>query len=171
VLVSGPVELPDVSGVRMIRVTTAAEMALACKAEFENCDAAILTAAVCDYSPALRESRKRKKGADPITVTLEPTEDIAASLGRVKGPRILIGFAMDDHEAQASAEAKLRRKNCDAIVQNGPENIGAARVCVTVLWQKRGWGSPMEGTKAEIATYLISMLENIFQSRSGSPEN
>lgn len=165
VLVSGPVQLADVPGVEMIRVTTAAEMAAACKREFEDCDAAILTAAVCDYRPPQREPLKIKKTGEAISVALEPTEDIAAALGKAKGGRILIGFAMDDHDARASAESKLIRKNCDAVVQNGPENIGAERVSVQVLWRGSGWQSPREGSKAEIAAYLISMVESMIGNR------
>ncbi len=159
-LVAGPVDLPDVAGAKMIRVGTAAEMAEACKREFEHCDAAILTAAVCDYRPAERQTHKLEKSAEQLRITLEPTEDIAAALGRIKGRRILIGFAMDDHDAHSKAERKLADKNCDYMVANGPKNIGSDHAAVTILSKPNGWCEPITGTKDSIAEHLISVLES-----------
>ncbi len=167
VLVAAPVDLPDVTGAKMIRVTSAAQMASACKAEFEGCDAAVLTAAVCDYRPSERVPYKRAKSAEPLQITLEPTEDICASLGKVKGNRMVIGFAMDDRDGQAKAEAKLLRKNCDAIVQNGPQNVGSDRALVRILSRKSGWGERIEGSKEQIAEHLISILEKLRAARAG----
>ena len=161
VLVAGPVDLPDEPGVKMIRVATAAEMAHACKAEFEHCDAAILTAAVCDYRPSERLSHKRAKSDAPLQVHLEPTEDICTALGQMKGNRVVIGFAMDDHEAERRAEAKLERKNCDVIVANGPKNIGSDRVTIRILHRQEGWFEPLSGSKQDIARHVISVLESL----------
>ncbi len=167
-LVAGPVDLPDVAGAKMIRVDTAAEMAEACKREFEHCDAAILTAAVCDYRPAERKTHKLEKSAEDLRITLEPTEDIAAALGRIKGQRILIGFAMDDHDAQSKAETKLAHKNCDYMVANGPRNIGSDQAVVTILSKPNGWCEPIAGTKDLIAEHLISVLESFSAHRTGA---
>ncbi len=161
VLVAGPVDLPDEPGVKMIRVVTAAEMAHACKAEFEHCDAAILTAAVCDYRPRERLSHKRAKNDAPLQVHLEPTEDICTALGQMKGNRVVIGFAMDDHQAERRAEAKLKRKNCDVIVANGPKNIGSDRVTIRILHRQEGWFEPLSGSKQAIARHVISVLERL----------
>ncbi len=145
----------------MIRVTTAAEMADACKAEFEHCDAAVLTAAVCDYRPSEQMSHKHAKSDEPLQVRLEPTEDICAALGRAKGRRVVIGFAMDDREGQRRAEAKLKRKNCDVIVANGPKNIGSDWVTIRILHHQEGWSEPLSGTKEDIAGHVISVLERL----------
>ena len=69
----------------------------------------------------------RPHAVEPRRVVLEPTEDIAATLGRRKGKRLLIGFAMEDHDAHVHAENKLKRKNCDLIVLNGPGNVGVRK--------------------------------------------
>ncbi len=161
VLVAGPVVLPDVPGVKMIHVTTAAEMADACKAQFEHCDAAILTAAVCDYRPSEPLGHKRAKSDEPLQVRLEPTEDICAALGQTKGRRVVIGFAMDDRQGERRAEAKLKRKNCDVIVANGPKNIGSDRVTIRILHRQEGWSEPLSGTKQDIARHVISVLESL----------
>jgi len=159
VLVTGPVELPDVPGAKMVRVTSAAEMAEACKTEFEHCDAAVLTAAVSDYRPSRQLPHKDARGGEPLQITLQPTEDICAALGREKGHRIVIGFAMDDHNAQTKAEAKLASKNCDFMVANGPKNIGSDRAEVSILSRRDGWSELIVGTKDQIAEHLISVLE------------
>ena len=161
VLVAGPVDLPDVPGVEMIRVTSAAEMADACKAVFEHSDAAILTAAVSDYRPSEQIGHKRAKDDEPLQVHLEPTEDICAALCRAKGRRVVIGFAMDDREGERRAEAKLKRKKCDAIVANGPKNIGSDRVTIRILSRHQGWSEPLSGTKQDIARHVISVLESL----------
>ena len=110
VLISGPVPLPDPPGVQVIRVVSAAQMAHVCKDLWRHCDAGILTAAVCDYRPKRTLDHKLKKRAAERRISLVPTEDIAATLGHAKGCRLLICFAMEDHDHHAHAEAKLRRK-------------------------------------------------------------
>lgn len=165
VLVTGPVELPDVPGAKMIHVTSAAEMAEACKTEFENSDAAVLTAAVSDYRPSAQLPHKDAKSGEPLQITLLPTEDICAALGRAKGHRIVIGFAMDDHDARTKAELKLASKNCDFIVANGPKNIASNQAEVSILSRRDGWSESIVGTKDQIAEHLISVLEAACASR------
>ena len=160
-LVSGPVAMKPPKGVTTIAVTTAAEMAAASKAAFAETDAAIFTAAVCDYRPRRRAGRKTAKKARSKTVVLVPTEDIAASLGRRKGNRITIAFAMEDHDGRLRAERKLLRKNCDAIVLNGPENVGSEQA--SVQWLVRGgrWQRWPRASKRQVARRLIGELSRL----------
>lgn len=166
VLVSGPVTIRPPTNVRTVHVTTAAEMAAAAKRAFRRADAAILTAAVCDYRPRKPLARKLKKQARPRTVTLEPTEDISASLGRTKGRRITIAFAMEDHNHHHHAADKLVRKRCDAIILNGPENIGADRATVEVLVAGEGWTGPWRGTKRQVAERIVRLAEQLAARKS-----
>ncbi len=161
ILISGPVSIGPPRGVRCIPVVTASEMAAAARRAFDGADAAIMTAAVCDYRPRRRLTHKHKKGARPLRITLVPTEDIAASLGRRKGRRVMIAFAMEDHDHRPHAEAKLVRKRCDAIVLNGPENIGADRATVEVLVAGEGWSGPWRGTKTQVARRILRLLERL----------
>ncbi len=167
VLVSGPTTLKPPAGVKAIHVVSAAQMAAAAKKTFATVDAAIFTAAVCDYRPALRMDRKLKKKNQRLMLELEPTEDIAASHGRRKGRRITIGFAMEDHEHRRFAADKLLRKRCDAIVLNGPENVGVDRGSVEVLVAGEEWLEPWHGTKRQIAGRIIKLLERIDAKRQG----
>ena len=161
-LVSGPVALPAPRDVHVIQVTSAAEMAREVKTLWPTQDAAIMTAAVSDYRPAHRLDQKIAKSEGPLQVTLEATEDIARSCGASKrAGQILIAFAMEDHDARPHAEAKIRRKNCDAIVLNGPANIGTDTASVEVLVAGEPWSMWPLGTKSEVAERIIELAERL----------
>ena len=160
-LILGPVELDVPAGVEVTRVTTAEEMLEASRRAFVECHAAVMTAAVCDYRPARREPRKLPKHQRSLSLPLEPTPDICATLGREKNHRVVVGFALEDHDHHAHAEEKLRRKHCDAIVLNTPENIAAPAGRVEVFRADSGWLPPIAGTKAEIAEALIQLVESL----------
>lgn len=162
VLVAGPVDLPDPPDVEVKRVTTAAEMSRACKSAFRRCRVAILTAAVCDYRPQKRLTHKLAKQPGPRSIALVPTEDIAASLGRIKGPgQILIGFALEDRQPRSKARRKLQQKNCDAIILNSPENIGTDAAALEVLVRNRRWQSWRRAGKARLADRIVRLAEQL----------
>ncbi len=160
-LVSGPVALKPPAGVQLVQVVTAADMAKACKRAFRGADAAVMTAAVCDYRPVNPAKLKLPKKEQAKRVLLEPTEDIAASLGARKGKRILVGFAMEDSDPRARAERKLVRKNCDLIVLNGPQNVAADDAMVEFYTSERGWFGPMTGSKRSVAGRLVRLVEEL----------
>lgn len=168
-LVSGPVNLEAPKGVKVIHVQTAAEMAVACKKAFRTADAAVMTAAVCDYRPTRREKLKLPKQTRAFSVSLEPTEDIAAALGKSKGKRMLVGFAMEDHDHHAKAEKKFTRKNCDLIVMNGPGNIGSDDAVVEFFSKAEGWSRPFHGTKTAVARELLRRIEQQIAERLHPP--
>ncbi len=123
VLVSGPVALDAPAGVVVERVETAREMHDAVHARYAESDLIIMAAAVADYAPADVSSSKIKKTDAPMTLALEPTPDILASLGRRRaeqggGGPLLVGFAMETEDLEARARDKLERKGCDLIVAN-----------------------------------------------------
>lgn len=160
-LVSGPVEIAPPPNVKLLKVTTAAEMSAATKAVFVKADAAVLTAAVCDYRPQRRVPHKQAKKARSKSLTLVPTEDIAAALGRCKGGRITIAFAMEDHNARAHAERKMERKNSDAVVLNGPENVGSDRAKAEFLCRDGAWQVWPAGSKTAVARRIVRELERL----------
>ena len=124
-----------------------------------------MTAAVCDYKPAGCLEHKLKKQAQVRTVELLPTRDICAELGRVKGARVVVGFAMEDHDHQEHASEKLRRKHCDAVVLNGIGNVGGDRAEIQVLHAEFGWLPVRHGTKTELAAELVDLVENLASAR------
>ncbi len=161
VLVSGPVDLPDPEGVDVLRVVSAQEMFQVALSKFAECHAAVMTAAVCDYRPARRLSHKLKKQARTRTINLVPTTDICARLGAIKGDRIVIGFAMEDHDHRKNAEAKLKRKLCDAIVLNGIENVAGDDAEIKILRADRGWQASVGGSKVVLAEVVVDLVENL----------
>jgi len=117
-LVSGPTAQPTPAGVVRVDVESAREMLAACEAALPA-DIAVCVAAVADWRPENLGDRKIKKGAAAPTITLTENPDILASLSKdVRRPRLVIGFAAETHDVEASAMAKLARKGCDWIVAN-----------------------------------------------------
>jgi phosphopantothenoylcysteine decarboxylase/phosphopantothenate--cysteine ligase len=126
-LILGPSELlPANSMVKVTRVTTAASMAEECISRFPLCDAAILSAAVADYTPADKEAEKITKSNKMLTLKLKPTVDIAKKLGEMKkASQILAGFALETTNELDNAKSKLKRKNLDLIILNSLKDEGA----------------------------------------------
>lgn len=164
-LVSGPVSEATPADVERVDVVTAAEMLDASTGVFDECEAAVMTAAVCDYRPADRLARKLHKQATARTVTLEPTEDICATLGKIKAHRVVVGFALEDHDHHLRAEQKLAGKHCDAMVLNEPGNIGSDRATIEILVADHGWRPPVSGTKLELARIVIQLVEGLVSGR------
>ncbi len=163
-LICGPVSEATPPGVERVDVVTAAEMLDASTRVFDTCDAAVMTAAVCDYRPANRLERKLQKSAADRHVTLEPTEDICATLGQRKAHRIVIGFALEDHDHHPHAERKLTRKHCDAMVLNEPGNIASDSATIEILIADHGWRQPVSGTKLELARIIVQLVEALVSS-------
>ncbi len=162
-LVSGPVGLPPPKGVKVTHVVTSREMFDAAARLFPKCHAAVMVAAVCDYRP-VRVARRKLSRVAGMTLTLRPTRDIAAYLGRRKGNRAVVSFALEDREGRARAQAKLRRKRSSAIVLNHPSTIGADRVEIQVCMAPDRWLPRFCGTKRAAAAYLVGLLERICNS-------
>lgn len=126
ILISGPVALPAPAGVETIRVRTALEMYDAVMRRIPESTIVIKSAAVADYRSAEIAGRKMKKRGCGITLHLEPNPDILAEAGRIKGNRLLIGFAAETENLVSEARRKMEMKNCDMVVANmvGGEGTG-----------------------------------------------
>jgi len=126
-LVLGPVSIkPSSQYIRIYNVTTASEMAAECMRLFPDCDVAILSAAVADFTPETISSVKIRKSSEPFFLKLVPTTDIASELGKIKKPgQILAGFALETDNELGNAIEKLKKKNLDIIVLNSLKDEGA----------------------------------------------
>jgi phosphopantothenoylcysteine decarboxylase/phosphopantothenate--cysteine ligase len=119
-LITGPVQqsLRNKS-IRRINVESAEEMYKAAMQHFEQADGAVLCAAVADFTPITSAATKIKREKDHLTLELKPTQDIAASLGRIKKlEQFIVGFALETDNEEANAKDKMERKNFDFIVLN-----------------------------------------------------
>jgi len=126
-LVSGPVAL-DVPArvVECVRVETAVEMNDAVQSRWKDMDLGIACAAVADFRPAQTSPVKWHRGDVPKAVELVENPDILGGMGAAKQPhQRLVGFALETDHGEASAKAKLARKNLDAIVLNTLADDGA----------------------------------------------
>ncbi|MEM7087007.1 MAG: bifunctional phosphopantothenoylcysteine decarboxylase/phosphopantothenate--cysteine ligase CoaBC [Bacteroidota bacterium] len=125
-LVSGPTSLEmNDPFVELVRVTSAKEMYDAAHKVFGTSDVAILSAAVADYRPATIANQKIKKKDSELTIQLEKTDDILASLGKLKQRQFLVGFALETQNELENAKTKLQKKNLDLIVLNSLNDQGA----------------------------------------------
>jgi phosphopantothenoylcysteine decarboxylase / phosphopantothenate---cysteine ligase len=125
ILVTGPTALPPPHGAEVVRVETAQEMYDAVLSRLDAATVVIKAAAVADYRPKRVAERKIKKDETVPEITLEPTPDILAEVGRRKGRRILVGFAAETEDLVANARKKLQRKNLDLMVANDLRQPGA----------------------------------------------
>ena len=165
-LVSGPVHLDiNVTGVERINVENAKEMYEATTTRFADTDIAILCAAVADFRPTTLSDTKIKSEKDLLHLSLEPTQDIAASLGKMKKEnQRIIGFALETDNEEHNALDKLKRKNLDLIVLNSLKNEGAGFMVdtnqVTILSSHSRTSFPCK-PKQEVAEDIIAALCDI----------
>ena len=126
-LVLGPTDLkPENPKIKVVAVQSAKEMYEACEAVFAENDLVILAAAVADYRPKVFSETKIKKQAGDMTLELEKTIDIAATLGKNKrSNQTFVGFALETNDEEQNALLKLQKKNFDFIVLNSMRDKGA----------------------------------------------
>lgn len=159
VLVSGPAALPDPTAVTVVHVVSADEMASECLSRFEDCDAVIMAAAVCDYKPEQRFSGKLEKKKEPLPLTLAPTTDILAQMGRRKKKQVLVGFALEVGDARRNAAAKLAAKNLNYIVVNSPETFASETISCMVI-DRNGEVTQFDTvTKKTLAGEIVKLIE------------
>ena len=120
-LVSGPVMVPNPSGVKVVPVESADQMLAACL-DAGRLDIAVCAAAVADWKAARPATGKIKKqaGAPPPALELAPNPDILATLSKAgpRRPALVVGFAAETENVVANAVDKRVRKGCDWIVAN-----------------------------------------------------
>ena len=125
ILVSGPNELSPIPGVEYHSVVTAIEMEEVVAERVEDADIVIASAAVSDYRPKEILFRKMKKEKNEYSLKMVQNPDILAGIGKIKGKRIVVGFAVETDNEEKNAKDKMRSKNLDMIVLNNPAELGA----------------------------------------------
>jgi phosphopantothenoylcysteine synthetase/decarboxylase len=168
-LITAPAALQPPAGAKVIDVQTAKEMFGAVRRHFKKCDCLIMAAAVSDYTPVKKSKIKIKKSKKILTIKLKPTVDILKWAGRHKherratshGPRIIVGFALEDRNLRANAEKKLKEKNLDMIIANSPASIGSDKSSVWIKNSSHNWVKFPQMTKTEIAGRIISLIERV----------
>jgi len=157
-LISGPTALTPPRGIRYIPVLTADDMKRAVFKCWPQADALVMTAAVCDYTP-VRFSVSKIKRIKQKTIEFKRTEDILESVGKKKGTRIVVGFALETEAVERNALRKLKQKNLDLIAanwynfKNNP--FGNTRTSMILIDQK-GLKKPLyRMTKRELSKAIL----------------
>lgn len=164
-LVAGPTALQCDAAIRRVNVESAQEMYEACLPAFDTADAAILSAAVADFTPEQKADCKIKREADDLVLRLRPTHDIAKTLGQRKRPgQRLVCFALETNDEEANARGKLERKNADFVVLNSTRIPGTTfnaddnQIAVVT---REGVRSYPKKSKQEVASDIIDVLQGL----------
>lgn len=164
-LVAGPTALQCDAAIRRVNVESAQEMYEACLPAFDTADAAILSAAVADFTPEQKAESKIKREADDLVLRLRPTHDIAKALGQRKRPgQRLVCFALETNDEEANARGKLERKNADFVVLNSTRIPGTTfnaddnQIAVVT---REGVRSYPKKSKQEVASDIIDVLQGL----------
>ncbi len=157
-LVAGPTGLATPAGVDRVDVVSAAEMADAVLARVERSDVFVAVAAVADYRPAQVHEQKVKKKSEPMTIALEPTVDILATVAaRARAP-FCVGFAAESQDVAKLGEEKRRRKKLAMLVANRAQDaMGADDNEVTIL-DDRGAHALPRMDKLALARRLVAEI-------------
>jgi phosphopantothenoylcysteine decarboxylase/phosphopantothenate--cysteine ligase len=133
-LIAGPSAVATPRNVSRVNVTSAADMAFEVDSMVASCDIFIAVAAVADYAPVEARTVKLKKGEQPLTLTLQPTVDILATVAARAKPPFCVGFAAETNDVNKNGEAKRRRKKLPLLIANrAQDTLGQDHSEVTLL--------------------------------------
>jgi len=166
-LISANCSLSNPEGVEVINVETSKQMLEQVKANFSWAQAVIMSAAVSDFSPKKVLKEKIKKGKD-LSVNLQKTPDILGELAKVKGNKILIGFAAESQDLISNAAKKLKDKKLDLIFANditkkdsGFSSAYSELTCISPV----GTEAIGRKLKEEAAAIVADKLKELFDSK------
>lgn len=164
-LISGPASLSVPPVEKVVKVRTAKEMYKAVMESYKKADVIIKAAAVADYRPKLSAEEKIKKDGKTLSLELERNPDIIAEIGKNKGNRVLVGFAMETQNLLANARQKLTKKNMDLIVANNLREEGAGfrtdTNVITIIDRAGQSESLKKMTKIEAADAILDRIRKI----------
>lgn len=164
-LISGPTNLLAPPVEKLLRVRTAKEMHKAVMDNYKKASVIIKAAAVADYCPSVTAGEKIKKDKRTLALELQCNPDIIADVGKNKGGRILVGFAMETQNLLANAREKLRKKNMDLIVANNLREEGAGfrtdTNIITIIDREGKMESLGKMTKIEAAGAILDSIKKL----------
>lgn len=169
ILVSGPVQLSTVNqNIDRRDVESASEMYAEATKAFPECDAAILCAAVADYTVEHTADKKIKREGNDLVLSLKPTMDIAGALGQMKREgQHLVGFALETNDEMQNASKKLEKKNLDFIVLNSLNDKGAGFKTdtnkITIISRSGSVTEYPLKSKKEVAADIVDNLQEILK--------
>jgi phosphopantothenoylcysteine decarboxylase/phosphopantothenate--cysteine ligase len=169
IMVSGPTSLPVPRGITFIPVKSALEMRDAVMDHLAESTVIIKAAAVADYRPSTRSDSKIKKEKGPLMISLERNPDIIGEIGRKKGKRVLVGFAVETENLIQRASEKMLAKKMDLIVANDVTQDGAGFGYDTNIIKILTPAGEVEElplmSKYEVAHRILDRIRDIIRSR------
>ena len=164
-LISGPVALKPVPGVKLVKITTAQDMLEAVQAALPQTDILIKAAAVADYRPATVADEKLKKKDGELSIPLERTADILAWVSENRHEGLFVcGFSMETENMLENSRGKLIKKGLDMIVANNLKTQGAGfgveTNVVTLITRDEIKELPLMG-KDEVAGNLLDEIQKM----------
>ena len=157
-MVAGPTPLATPADVTRIDVRSTAQMADAVFARVAEYDVFIGVAAASDYTPVEVREQKIKKSGDTLTVTLEPTTDILATVAARPNPPFCVGFAAESHDVVRLADEKRRRKRLPLIVANRAQDALGSDANEITLLDDAGAHPLPRMNKVALARRLVSEI-------------
>ena len=126
ILIKGNTSVSPPPFVQVIDIVSAADMFLAVKKYYKECDIIIKSAAVADYRPSNISDEKLKKNSDNMSIALTRTDDILEYLGNNRSEgQYICGFSMETENMIENSRSKLIKKNLDMIIANNLKQDGA----------------------------------------------
>ncbi|HTZ38765.1 MAG TPA: bifunctional phosphopantothenoylcysteine decarboxylase/phosphopantothenate--cysteine ligase CoaBC [Syntrophales bacterium] len=171
-LVSGPTELPQPRGVEFVPVSSARQMRAAVMGHLRKATVVVKSAAVADYRPAGFSDSKIKKTDRPLEIRLERNPDIISEVGKVKGKRILVGFAVETDHLTEYATKKMTEKNMDLIVANDITQPGAgfqSETNIVKILDRDGGAEDLPiMDKMEVASRILDRILELLGKKKGA---
>jgi phosphopantothenoylcysteine decarboxylase/phosphopantothenate--cysteine ligase len=162
-LLAGPTALKkSPAGVKVVHFISVAELRAALDEHFDACDALVMAAAVGDFTVANPSETKLSRKAGPVTLTLQPTEDLLAGLSQRKRPgQIVVAFAVEvgrREEIERKARRELAEKGADLTVVNTPDAMAADKSTACILTAEGTLLPWATRTKKQLADEILAVL-------------
>ncbi|MFV2001164.1 MAG: bifunctional phosphopantothenoylcysteine decarboxylase/phosphopantothenate--cysteine ligase CoaBC [Acidimicrobiia bacterium] len=114
----------DPTGIEVISVETASEMADAAWSRAAECDVAVMAAAVADFRPVDPAGEKLRRSAGSPEIAFEATPDVLGGIAELTNRPTLVGFAAEVGSLDAATE-KAKTKGVDLLVGNDVSIAGS----------------------------------------------
>ena len=158
-IVSGPVGVVYPAQARVVPVISTRDMLAACLVELPRIDGVIAAAAPCDFEPVTKVSGKIPRKGSGLTLKLEPTPDIIATLARKAGPgQWMVAFALEPGADPTRALEKIDAKACDLSVVNDLTAVNAGSTAVVVYDASHAKVGERKGSKTVVAAWLVRLI-------------
>jgi phosphopantothenoylcysteine decarboxylase/phosphopantothenate--cysteine ligase len=137
----------------------------AVKAHLAGTDYFFGVAAVADYTPVATHGRKLKKTAEPLEITLKPTEDILAYVAALPHGPFCVGFAAESENLADYAQAKRARKKLPMIVANLIQHTLGKEESEVTIYDDAGAHALARAPKSKIAHGIVAHALRLREDR------